>query len=138
MKTVSVMSKANTLENITERQIINAEERLRRAMLDADLVTLDELVAADLMFTNHVGQLLGKDDDLELHRCGILKFHTLEPSEMVIKATADCAVVSVRMKLACTFGGAPFAGEFRYTRIWRRSSPGVWQVAAGHFSAIGQ
>jgi hypothetical protein len=69
-----------TLNMLTavEHQITVAEERLRLAMLDSGSGALDELISADLIFTNHLGQALGKQADLELHRSGVPKFHTLE------------------------------------------------------------
>jgi hypothetical protein len=71
-------------------QISVVEERLRLAMLASDFDTLDELISPDLIFTNHCGQVLGKQDDLESHRNGLLRMHKLEPSEMRVNASAVC------------------------------------------------
>ncbi len=119
-----------------ENQVTVSEERLRLAMLASDVDALDELISSDLMFTNHFGQVLGKHDDLVLHRSGVLKFHTLEPSERKMKISGQIAVVSVRMKLSGVYGGSPFTGDLRYTRIWRISQSGTLQVVAGHSSAV--
>jgi hypothetical protein len=119
-----------------ENQITVAEERLRLAMLASDVVVLDELISPDLMFTNHFGQVLGKQDDLALHRSGVLKFHTLEPSERQIKINGKIAVVSVRMKLSGVYDGSPFAGNLRYTRVWCLSQIEALQIIAGHGSAV--
>lgn len=54
-------------------QIETCEERLRQAMLHSDVSTLDELLADDLLFTNHLGQLMTKQDDLKAHRTGMVK-----------------------------------------------------------------
>lgn len=48
------------MENIREVQILEAEELLCKAMLESDIVTLDKLLSSDLIFTNHLGQVLGK------------------------------------------------------------------------------
>jgi hypothetical protein len=122
----------------TEHQITVIEERLRLAMLASDFRTLDELISSDLIFTNHFGQVLGKQDDLELHRSGMLKFNILEPSERLVKINGQLAVVSVRMKLSGVYGGSPFAGDLRYTRIWRLLESDTWQLVAGHSSAVQQ
>ena len=107
-------------------------------MLASDFRALDELISSDLIFTNHFGQVLGKKDDLELHRSGVLKFNTLEPSERLVKTNGQLAVVSVRMKLSGVYDGSPFAGDLRYTRIWRLSENDTWQIVAGHSSAVQQ
>ncbi len=119
-----------------EHQITIAEQRLRLAMLSSDSGVLDELISPDLIFTNHLGQVFGKRDDLELHQSGTLKFHTLEPSETQVKTSAQLAIVSVRMKLSGTYSSSPFEGDLRYTRIWRLSADECWQIVAGHSSAV--
>lgn len=119
-----------------ENHIAHAEERLWAAMLASDVVALNELLSPDLMFTNHFGQMLGKQDDLELHRSGVLKIHSLEPSELQIKESQGLAVVSVRMNLFGTYGGAPFAGDLRFTRLWRLTSTERWQIVAAHSSTV--
>lgn len=119
-----------------ESRLHIAEERLRCAMLASDLQILDELISPELLFTNHFGQILGKQDDLALHQSGMLKFHTLEPSESQTKIRENMAIVSVRMKISGLYDGKPFAGHLRYTRVWCRSKNNALQVVAGHSSAI--
>jgi hypothetical protein len=63
------------MNGTVEAQILDAEDRLRTAMLNSDLAALDELLAPELIFTNHLGHLLGKEDDLAAYRSGILKGH---------------------------------------------------------------
>jgi ketosteroid isomerase-like protein len=119
-----------------EHQITVAEERLRLAMLASDSEALDELISPDLIFTNHLGQVLGKQADLELHRSGVLKFYTLEPSETQVKASGQHAIVSVRMKLTGDYGDTQFSADLRFTRVWCRSAGDTWQIVAGHSSAV--
>jgi ketosteroid isomerase-like protein len=119
-----------------ETAIAMAEERLRLAMLASDSEALDELISSDLIFTNHMGQVFGKQDDLGLHRSGILKFNALDPSERQVKVSDEIAVVSVRMKLSGFYGDSPFTGDLRYTRIWRLSAADTWQIVAGHSCAV--
>lgn len=119
-----------------EQQIRVNEECLRLAMLASDVKVLDELISPDLIFTNHLGQVFGKQDDLELHRSGALKFHTLEASELLVKSCDQSFVVSVRMQMSGAFGGSQFIADLRYTRIWCSAPNGDWRVAVGHSSAI--
>lgn len=119
-----------------ENQVKVSEERLRLAMLSSDIEALDELISSDLMFTNHLGQVLSKQDDLTAHLSGMLRFHTLEPSETQMKISEKIAVVSVRMKLSGVYGGSLFTGDLRYTRMWSFSHSGTLQVVAGHSSAV--
>jgi ketosteroid isomerase-like protein len=119
-----------------ETQILEAEERLRGAMLRSDVSTLDKLLSPELIFTSHLGQVVGKQDDLAIHRSGVLKFKELTPSERQIRYHGDVAIVSVRMHLSGSYEGTEFEGDFRYTRIWAVSSEGTWQIIAGQATAM--
>lgn len=59
-------------EQTARARILAAEDRLRTAMLRSDVKVLDELLDPGLIFTNHVGQLLSKEDDLAAHTSGML------------------------------------------------------------------
>lgn len=119
-------------------QIAVAEERLRLAMLASDVAVLEELIAPALIFTNHLGQVFGKQDDIDLHRAGVLRFLQMDASEAQLITHAETCIVSVRMKVAGTYGGAAFGADLRYTRVWRPSEGGRWQIVAGHSSAVHQ
>ncbi|MBN2133564.1 MAG: nuclear transport factor 2 family protein [Sedimentisphaerales bacterium] len=119
-----------------ETEVFKAEERLRQAMLGSDVSALDELLAAELVFTNHLGQVLGKEDDLNAHRSGLVKVTELTPSERHVLLKADVAVVSVRVHLAGSYAGVASEADFRFTRVWALSCGGTWQVIAGHVSVV--
>lgn len=113
-------------------QILEVEDKLRTAMLHADVAALNDLLAPDLIFTNHLGQLLGKSDDLAAYRSGALKMARLEPSEQHVTVLGEVAVVFVRMQVSGTYDGAPANGDFRFTRVWARSQQEMWQIKAAH------
>jgi ketosteroid isomerase-like protein len=117
-------------------QISAVEERLRLAMLASDCDALDALISPDLLFTNHFGYVLGKEEDLESHRSGVLRMHTLQPSEMRVKASAQFAVVSVRMRVTGSYHGSSFDEDLRYTRVWGLSASGSWEILTGHSSRV--
>jgi ketosteroid isomerase-like protein len=121
---------------ITEADILAAEERLRLAMLHSDIAVLDELISPDLIFTSHLGQLVGKQDDLEFHRSSLFKLDELTPSEQQIRLSGGVAIVSVLMHLSGRYAGTPFSETIRYTRVWSISGTKALQVIAGHASAL--
>lgn len=115
-----------------ETQILKVEERLRLAMLASDVKVLDELIAPELIFTNHLGNVLNKQDDLAAHQSGLLSIEELEQSEQKIQVFGAIAIVSVRMQITGTYNNAPADGDFRFTRVWSLNSRGTWQIVAGH------
>jgi len=65
-------------------KVVELEERLRQAMLHSDVAALDALIAPELIFTNHLGQIISKQEDLAIHQSGALKLRELTPSEQRI------------------------------------------------------
>jgi ketosteroid isomerase-like protein len=126
------------VDNRSQAEIVEAEDSLRNAMLSSDIAALNELLAPNLLFTNHLGQLLGKGDDLAAYRSGALNVMRLEPSEQHIRVLDDVAIVSVRMQLSGTYNGAPANGDFRFTRVWARTQEQRWQVVAAHAGLIAE
>lgn len=117
-------------------QITELEERLRQAMLTSDVAELDALIAPELLFTNHLGLLISKEQDLDMHRSGTLQLDQLEPSDRRIQIQEGFSVVSVQMHLSGHYAGAAIDEQIRYTRVWALSSTGSLQIVAGHASAI--
>jgi hypothetical protein len=116
--------------------IVEAEERLRQAMLHSDVRVLDELIAPELIFTTHLGQLIGKADDLAFHRSGALKLTSLTASQQHILLQDRIGVVSVLMHLLGSYEGASLDQKIRYTRVWRLPAVGPARVVAGHASVL--
>ncbi len=124
------------MSNLIKKHILEAEEQLRLAILNSDVNALNQLLAPELIFTNHLGQVLSKEDDLLAHRSGIVKVNILTPSEQYIQIRGDIAIVSVRMHLVGSYDGITSDNDFRFTRIWTLSSTNTWQVIAAHSSIV--
>jgi ketosteroid isomerase-like protein len=120
-----------------ETQIINLEERLAQAMLASDVNVLNELLAPEIIITSHLGELLGKQDDLAAHESGLIKIHELKPSQQRIQIHGEVAIVSVRVQLSGSYNGTPANGDFRFTRVWAVCASGTWQIVAAHIGMIG-
>ncbi len=118
-----------------ENEIIEVEERLRLAMLNSNVSELDELISPDLLFTNHLGILISKEDDLRAHSSKAFVFESLDLSESKILTQEKSALVSVKAEIQGHYNGEPANGCFRFTRFWSNTT-GKWQVVAGHSSVI--
>lgn len=125
--------------NLIESQIIKSEDRLRQAMLNSDVSALNELLAPELIFTNHLGQVMSKNDDLEAHQSGMLHIEELTPSEQQLQLIGDVAIVTVLMHIIGRYDGTRSEADFRFTRVWAITSSntrGTWQVVAGHSCVV--
>ena len=115
-----------------EMQIEACEERLKQAMLRSDIAELDELLTSDLIFTNHLGLLMTKQDDLAAHQSGTLKINEIIFSDRLIKIYGDVAVVSVQTRISGSFAGVESESDFRFTRVWSKTKSDNWQIITGH------
>lgn len=118
-----------------DESLLASEAALRRAQLAGDVAEIDRLIDEELVFTGPDGALYSKADDLEAHRERWVRITRLEPSEERVQRFGNIAVVIVRMDMAGSYRGEPFAGPFRYTRVWC-ARPEGWRVVAGHVSAV--
>ena len=118
-------------------EIVSLEDELRLAQLDADVETLDRLIADELLFTGPDGRLGTKAEDLAAHRSGVVRIRVHEPEELRIRAVGDCVrVAALQTRLVVEVNGTPVSGTYRYTRVWAREQGGPWRVVAGHVSAV--
>jgi hypothetical protein len=120
----------------SELQIVGMEERLRQAMLKSDVAELDALIAPELIFTSYLGQLVSKEEDLAIHRSGVLDFRSLTPSDRHIQCNEGFSVVSVHMHIVGSYAGAEVDQNFRFTRVWALSSVKSLQIVAGHVGMV--
>jgi ketosteroid isomerase-like protein len=121
-----------------ETQIRACEERLYTAMRASDLAELDALISDELLFAGPTGELATKAMDLELHRSGSTQFHEFTPKELEIRVWSEqFALASAKIFLSGTFLGQAFAGDYRYTRVWRKDPQRGWQIVGGSVTALG-
>ena len=119
-----------------KHEIIEREEQLRLAMLNSDVEALETLISPDLLFTNHLGILISKEEDLSAHSSKAFVFESINLSESKMHLYDNHAVVSVKAEIQGCYNGQQANGRFRFTRVWSKTSE-QWQVVAGHSSIIG-
>lgn len=120
----------------TRTQIAALEIRLIEAMKTSNVAVLEALLADNLIFTNHNGHLITKQDDLETHRSGNLEIYSIDTSAQIIEVLDDnTAIVSVVKDLSSDYDGHISVGIFRFTRVWHKKD-GQWQIVAAHSSQL--
>jgi len=112
--------------------VIEAEEKLSQAMLSSDIEALEILLDDDLIFTNHLGMVMTKQDDIDAHQQGIIRIFNIEASERQIKLFDTSAVVSVKLKIRGSFKGITSDTDLRFTRIWQTRPNKSVKMIAGH------
>ena len=120
----------------TKAQIEALEARLTEAMKTSNIAELDALLADTLIFTNHNGHLVSKQDDIAAHTSGDLEIYSIETSAQLIEFLDDVtAIVSVVKDMSVAFAGHTSIGIYRFTRVWHYNGT-QWQIVAAHSSQI--
>jgi ketosteroid isomerase-like protein len=116
-------------------RILELEERLRLAMCHSDVNALDNLLAENLIFTNHLGQVVSKSEDINSHRKRTFVINSVSLSNQEVIHLGNSAVVTTQANISGSYNGQPSEGKFRFTRVWSNNTNG-WQVVAGHSCII--
>lgn len=124
------------MNKIIKDQVEACEERLKQAMLRSDISELDKLLAPDLIFTNHLGRVMTKQDDLEMHKSGMLRIKKITLTDQNIKIVENMAIVTVQAFIIGAFAGEKSEHNFRFTRVWCKSDNNSWQIITGHSSIV--
>ncbi len=118
-------------------EIVALEGALRRAQLEADVATLDRLLADDLLFTGPDGEVGTKAQDLVAHASGAVRFDRHVVEELRVRRVGrDVAITALRTQLRVVVAGTAVEGRFRYTRVWAREHDATWRVVGGHVAAV--
>jgi ketosteroid isomerase-like protein len=120
---------------VENQTIATLEEKLQHAMLTSNVAVLDELIADDLVWTMHTGQIVNKQFDLDAHRSGVFKFTKLDISDRQIHNYGDCVVVTLKVDAAGILAGQAFSETYRFTRVWVQRQK-RWQIVVGHVSQM--
>ncbi len=117
-------------------EIMHVEGQLQQAMVKNDVQALERLLHDELLFTDFTGSLVGKHGDIAAHASDAIHLAELEFVEApVTRMYGETAIVVVKAHLKGTFQGTPFAGFYRYLRVWLFQEE-RWQVVAGNVSVV--
>ncbi|KIX20220.1 hypothetical protein SY27_13845 [Flavobacterium sp. 316] len=113
-----------------EKQIIECENRLLKAMISGDIKILDELLHDSLIFNIPTGQTITKEMDIENYRSGIITVYDILATDQTIKIIENIATVAVTFHLKAKYADQIIDGKFRYLRVWKLFDTS-WKIIAG-------
>lgn len=112
-----------------ERQLIDAERQRFAAMVEADVGTLERLLADELTYTHTTGTTDTKTELLASLSSGTLKYLSIEPEDMRARPYGEVGVVTGRAAMKVRAGGQELAFRIAFTDVYVRRD-GRWQVVA--------
>ena len=109
--------------------VLAAEDRRYRAMLDADLATLDEMCADELSYAHSSGARDTKSEYLGKVRSRYYVYLRIDHPVERVAVAGDTAVVVGRMNADLLVQGAPKTLDVLALAVWTKDT-GEWQLLA--------
>lgn len=111
------------------------EDRRYRAMCEADMASLDELLADTLVYTHSNAAADGKASYLAGIRGKKWVYRKIDRPVEDIQIHGDCAVVSGQVRIDILVDGVARNMNSRFTNVWVKGAKG-WQMTAWQSTPI--
>jgi ketosteroid isomerase-like protein len=112
-----------------EMAVANATEQLRKAMVDADKASLENLAAEKLSYGHSGGHIDDKKEFVEKLSSGKSDFVTIDLSEQTISISGKTAVVRHKLNATTNDGGKPGEVHLLVMLVWQKQG-GKWILLA--------
>lgn len=131
---VVVFSFAQTKE---EREVSDAVEQLRTAMINGDKPILEKLTSDKLSYGHSSGHIDDKKEFVEKLSSGASDFVTLDLTEQTISISDKVAIVRHTLNAKTNDGGKPGEVHLKILLIWQKQKGG-WKLLARQAIKISQ
>jgi ketosteroid isomerase-like protein len=112
-----------------EVQVGKAVETLRKAMVDADKTTLEQIAADDLSYGHSGGKIEDKAAFVNAIASGESDFVSIDLSDQTIKIVGNTALVRHTLAAATNNGGKPATVKLHVLNVWQKQK-GNWKLLA--------
>ena len=116
-------------QNKEEKQVAEAVEQLKTAMITADKSLLEKLADEKLSYGHSSGAVEDKKAFVEKIVSGKSDFVTIDLSEQVINISGKTAIVRHQLKASTNDGGKPGEVSLKVLLVWQKNN-GSWKLLA--------
>lgn len=120
-------AQANPPASTAEDSVRAVELARGQALLRADTVALSRMVADEFTEVSRLGTLRTRAANLREIATGVLRLTSVRYDSLTVRLYGDVAVLQGIADNAGSYGGMPFSGRIRYTRVFVRRD-GRWQA----------
>ena len=115
-------------QNVSD-QIIEAEDKRLRAIVDSDVPTADSLHSADFQLINPLGGTLSKEEYLGAIASGEVDYLVWEPGPIEVRCYGNAAIIRYQAEIKIKVKASPNApeGRFWHTDLYEIRD-GRWKV----------
>lgn len=120
---------ATNAQSKQETAVANAVEQLRKAMVDADSVMLDNLTMDELSYGHSGGHVDDKKEFIQKITSGKSDFVSINLSEQTITLSGKTAVVRHKLNAFTNDNGKPGEVHLLVLLVWQKTD-GKWKLLA--------
>lgn len=124
-----VLSITANAQSKTEKELITAVEKLKKAMVDGDRSQLEALVEDQLSYGHSSGKLENKAAFVESIASGKSDFVNIDLTEQTFKLSGKTAIVRHNLFANTNDGGKPGTVKLGVMLIWQKEH-GQWKLLA--------
>lgn len=116
-------------QNKAEKQVAQAVENLRQAMIDGDRMALEKIADQSLSYGHSSGQLDDKKEFVEKLVSGRSDFVSIALTEQTIIVSGNTAIVRHTLSAETNDGGKPGQVKLKVLLVWQKNG-GQWKLLA--------
>lgn len=112
----------------SKEEIATLENQWRDAIINADVSLMDKLLSDDYVGISITGQINTKQMQLDRLKSRTLQISRMDLSDLKVKLVGSVAIVTSSALVTGSNDGVDMHGTFRYTRVYQRSTAGIWKI----------
>jgi ketosteroid isomerase-like protein len=126
----------NSENSSSEKEVREAIEKYKTALLRRDVAALEKIWADDYVFVNASGDVLTKEQRLANVKSGATALDSINEDEnLTVRVYQNSAVTTSRVTIKGQYSGQPVSGQYRSTLVWVKGSAG-WQLVSNQLTAL--
>ena len=104
-----------------EREVLETQERRFQAMIDVDVEALESILSGDLTYTHTSGWMENKGEFLSSLRSQLIKYKSIQPTDIVIHIYDNTAVVTGISAMRIIYSEDPLAFSIRFIEVYHKN-----------------
>ncbi len=126
---LSLFSLAGMAQTKAEKQVSDAVETLKKAMIDGDKQQLENITAADLSYGHSGGKIEDKAAFVQALVSGASDFITIDLTNQTVKVVGKTALVRHNLTATTKDNGVPGNPHLGVLLVWQKEKGG-WKLLA--------
>ena len=120
-----------------EQQVLDIQKQHLKALVKADVATLEKILPDDTIIIGSTGQVTGKADVINGIRSGKVRFDAEDITDSKVRVFGNVALLNATEHIVGQYLGNDISGQYRVTYVFVKRD-GTWQQVQRHTTKIMQ